>query len=170
VRAAQLQISESLSAIAAEQQALVHRQAGGNGPGPEHGQHDAIFRLAASLDKLGAHLDERIHSIDLQVRSGMETLAGEMRRLSAGSPAAPAPATRAPFATPELTLAHSAPHAHPHAHTHAPEGAIDFYETMQKLDAIANAGEPESEPPAPFGTSGGSTLDTMLPEDYRKQY
>jgi hypothetical protein len=106
----------------------------------------------------------------------METLASEIRRITASrvEPVAPA---RTPFGTAELGVAHARPH--PHAAVHAPEGAIDFYETMQKLDAIAgeDAGLVEDaglrvdeEPPAPFSSTGGSTLDTLLPEDYRKQY
>jgi hypothetical protein len=168
MRTAQLQLAESLAAVAAEQQS--HFQKAGERSGPGDQGSDALFRLAASLDKLNAHLDERIHSIDLQVRSGMETLAGEIRRITASrvEPVAPA---RGPFGTAELGVAHARPH--PHAAVHAPEGAIDFYETMQKLDAIAgeDAGLPvDEEPPAPFSSTGGSTLDTLLPEDYRKQY
>lgn len=163
-RTALLQLSEGQRALGSQLQALqqrVEEQPTQQEPAPNQNQ-DAIFRLAASLDKLNAHFDERIHGIDLQLRSGLETLAGELRRSRSERPAIPAPPVPA-----RREPARSQPST-----SMAPEGAIDFYETMQKLDAIAGGAEAGSppqrrDPPAPFGSSSGTTLDSLLPEEYR---
>lgn len=164
-RTALLQLSEGQRALGAQIQVLQQKadeHPAQQDPAPNQNQ-DAIFRLAASLDKLNAHFDERIHGIDLQLRSGLETLAAELRRArpERPAPAAPIPARREPArGQPSPSM--------------APEGAIDFYETMQKLDAIAGEAEAgpaphhhRSNPAAPFGSSNETTLDSLLPEEYR---
>jgi len=160
LRTSLLQLSENMDALAAQQQAHFQTQSETT-EGPNH-QQDALFRLAASLDKLNAHFDERIHGIDLQLRSGFESMASEIRRLPERRPEASAPARLEPVR---------------HDHGQAPEGAIDFYETMQKLDAIAggceprvNGPRPRQQPPAPFPVQGSEALDALLPDDFRKPY
>ena len=133
LRTSLLQISEGMGALSAQQQAQFAEQ---RTERPEVPQQDGLFRLAASLDKLNAHFDERIHGIDLQLRSAFESLAAEIRRTPA-SRVEPAPPTRPDVAR----------HAHAQAQPQTPEGAIDFYETMQKLDAASQiriAGASES--------------------------
>jgi len=166
LRTALLQIHESVTAVSTQQQAQLQTQPD-HGPSGDHSQ-DAVFRLAASLDKLHAHFDERVHAVDLQLRSGFETLLNashDVRRLL-GS-AAPQAASAPPHA--------SAGHAQ---QAQAPESGIDFYETMQKLDAIA--GEPARgtphgrQPQAPFPSQSQGesveSLDALLPEEYRDRY
>jgi len=160
VRTSLSQVTESVNNLAAQQQAALQQKQSDSSSGSDHGQ-EALFRLAASLDKFNAHFDERIHSIDLQLRSGFEMLAGEVRRGG----------TR-----PEVALAPShavhAGHGHAaHGHSpapHAPEGAIDFYETMQKLDAIAGSGSDGDQPPAPFPSSNADVFEVQ--DDFRKPY
>ena len=171
LRAAIMQVNDSVNSVSAQQQAQLH-QRDGDRPGPQDGAQDAIFRLAASLDKLHAHFDERVHAVDLQLRSGFEALLNAShdvrRHLGQGPSTAP------------LDIVASHPH-HPSVPAHDPahQSGIDFYETMQKLDAIAGANDPGAEAPpargrqpqAPLpGHGHGEALDALLPEEYRDRY
>jgi hypothetical protein len=175
LRAALMQVHDGVSAVVANQQSQMQGQ--GEHGSPADGARDALFRLAASLDKLHAHFDERVHAVDLQLRSGFEALLNashDVRRHLGQGPAA---------------LDASASHHHPHPHAHEPahgeghglhhQGGIDFYETMQKLDAIAGAADvhaepraqPARQPQSPLPSqSHDQTLDVMLPEEYRDRY
>jgi hypothetical protein len=175
IRTSVIQVAETVSAVAAQQQALAEGQAPRGGG--EDQSRDAMFRLAASLDKLHAHLDERVHAVDLQLRSGFESLlqaSNEVRHcLAQGAGASfPGPAARHHEAQ---------PHGHP-AHEAAPaerDGGLAFLETMQKLDAISGESEAGAtlgddslqmpHPEAPFA-SQGQDLDLLLPEEYRDRY
>jgi hypothetical protein len=157
LRTALMQVHESVGAVATQQQAQLQAQ-GEKSPANDHSQ-DAVFRLAASLDKLHAHLDERVHAVDLQLRSGFEALLNasqEVRRVLSSVPA------------PQAGVG-----AHPAQAPASHGGGIDFYETMQKLDAIAGDGHHGAgrggHPQAPF-PSQGQSLDTLLPEEYRDRY
>ncbi len=165
LRTSLLQIHESVTAVSTQQQSQIQNQDASN-QGGDHSQ-DAVFRLAASLDKLHAHLDERVHAVDLQLRNGFETLLNashELRRLLASGQVAPA-ASAAPV------------HGHQaHGQAQPQEAGIDFYQTMQKLDAIAgepaqHGSTPGRHPQAPFPSQGhGEALDALLPEEYRDRY
>lgn len=167
VRAALMQVHDVVGTISAQQQAEMQSRT-------QHGTHgdngqDAIFRLAASLDKLHAHFDERVHAVDLQLRSGFEALlnaSNDVRRHFG----------QGPNAAPQESVATS-PYGHAPAPAH--QSGIDFYETMQKLDAIAGGAEtsvdPQAsrgrQPQAPFPSQGhGESLDSLLPEEYRDRY
>ena len=67
-----LQVSEDVTVMAEVQKSLFSNIEGKDGLALEH--RDALFRLAASLDKLNAHFDERIHALDLQVRGGLDSV------------------------------------------------------------------------------------------------
>ena len=169
LRTSLMQVHESVTSVAAKQ--LVQQQTQSDKSVPGDYSQDAIFRLAASLDKLHAHFDERVHAVDLQLRSGFENLlqmSQEVRRhIAQGGFANVAPSHAAPHAT------HGTAH---HAPALGNETGIDFYQTMQKLDAIAGeSGLPEPQPgrsphpQAPF-PSQGQGLDALLPEEYRDRY
>ncbi len=164
MRTSMLQISEDVTALAANQQAHFMKQSE-DVVKPDHGQ-DAIFRLAASLDKLNAHVDERIHALDLQVRSGLETVANLVqdthrmlgRRSEGGAPG-------------------GAEHMGQSGGGQAP---IDFFETLDKLDAMGGGAQPGNrqaapqkgrQPQAPFPSQsqGGEALDVFMPEDHRRR-
>jgi hypothetical protein len=168
IRTSLLQVSEGLTSVTNLQQAQL-QSAGDKGAGGDHSQ-DAVFRLAASLDKLHAHLDERVHAVDLQLRSGFEAVlhaSHEVRR------------ALGPGVMPGAHASAPAHHGHPAHHPAQPTfgapaqgggaSGIDFYETMQKLDAIAGDGGPASPPQAPF-PSAGQSLDVLMPEEYRDRY
>ena len=171
LRTALLQINEGVTGIVAQQQIDAQSQNQSQG-GPADQSQDAVFRLAASLDKLHAHLDERVHAVDLQLRSGFETLLNvsyELRRLldQPGHVSAPNLVEHA-----HVAHAHGGHGAHAQP---AAEGGIDFYETMQKLDAIAGESSPPPQPrgrqpQAPFPSQGQGQLDALLPEEYRDRY
>ncbi|HEX6883640.1 MAG TPA: hypothetical protein VF530_09685 [Planctomycetota bacterium] len=184
IRASLLQLGEGLATVSAQQQ-----QALAEPRGPKEGVEDhareAVFRLAASLDKLHAHFDERLHAVDLQLRSGFENLlhaSHDVRRTLADPAAADFAPSIQQLDVPEHYPAPG--HAHPHAHdaagqAHGVPPDLALYETMQRLDAIAGEGElgnsyPASgahEPqPGPALPSSGQDLDMLLPEEYRDRY
>jgi hypothetical protein len=164
LRASVMQVGEGLAAVSAQQQAQLQGQ-GDRSDATDHAQ-DAVFRLAASLDKLHAHLDERVHAVDLQLRSGFESLLNasyDLRRQLEQRPAVAAHPV------------HVEPGSNASSQPQPVEGGIDFYETMQKFDAIAGSSgvQPDlgSQPQAPFPSQGqGDALDALLPEDYRDRY
>lgn len=160
LRTSLLQIHESITAVASQQQAQMQSQDDKNTAG-DHSQ-DAVFRLAASLDKLHAHFDERVHAVDLQLRAGFEALlhaTQEVRRVLGSAQSAP-PAGVAPHAL------------HGQGQPQVAGSGIDFYQTMQKLDAISGEfTQPGHQPQAPFPSQGhGDPLDALLPEEYRDRY
>lgn len=180
LRTSLMQVHESVMAVSANQQAQQQVESV-KAPGNDHSQ-DAIFRLAASLDQLHAHLDERVHAVDLQLRSGFEALLNAShdvrRHLGQGGVAAtgfhPAATGFQPSARSQASVA---PHAsHAQGESQAPVGGIDFFETMQKLDAIAGGDTGEGlqaprHPNAPFPSQGrDESLDALMPEEYRDRY
>ena len=177
LRTSLLQVSEEVTALAASQQAHFHRQAA-DSEAPDHGQ-DAIFRLAASLDKLNAHVDERIHGLDLQLRSGLESVANivtDARRLIERkldvSPSSQGSAPHA--AVPHARTAFEPDFPARAEQSHAP--SIDFFETLDKLDAIAKGGasnkpgaQPRGRPPqSPYSSAQGDALDALLPDPHQR--
>lgn len=76
VRQAVARVGESVGALAAS-----HNQVLGQleqlGSADESGieQRDGLFRLAASLDKLGAQMDERLHGLDAKIREKIDHVA-----------------------------------------------------------------------------------------------
>ena len=111
--------------------------------------------------------------MDLQLRSGFESLLNashEVRR-----------------SLEQRTRTAPAAGLDPHGQLGLSEGeehSIDFYQTMQKLDAISGAEEESPArprpghartPQAPFPSPGqgpiqGEDLDALLPEEYRDRY
>src|SRR5262245_7795148 len=152
LRAALVQVNDSVSAVAAQQHA--HMQGQSERGSPADAAQDAIFRLAASLDKLHAHFDERVHAVDLQLRSGFEALLNashDVRRHLGQGPAALETNPGASHHHHAHGHAHEPAHGHGQPHPQHHQSGIDFYETMQKLDAIAGASEPNAEPQASRG-------------------
>lgn len=173
LRAGLNQVGESVSSLAAQQAAQAQQPSTASAEG--EGVREAVFRLAASLDKLHAHFDERLHAVDLQLRSGFETLlhaSSDLRRTLETAAPAPAPSHLAAPHVAHAAVASADPFA-PVAESQ-PGSAIDFYQTMQKLDAIAGESAPPArgrQPQAPFPASGhGQSLDALLPEEYRNRY
>jgi hypothetical protein len=172
LRSALTQVGESVAALAAQQAAQA--QQAGEKSSDIDGVREPVFRLAASLDKLHAHFDERLHGLDLQLRSAFETLHGttqELRRQLESQHAAPAPVHHAAHAA----SPNPADPFGPIGHAPAPSSGIDFYQTMQKLDAISGESTPPPgrgrQPQAPFPSQGSNpSLDALLPEEYRDRY
>jgi hypothetical protein len=182
MRAAIMQVQDAVTSVSTQQQALIQEQPAHGAPGDN--AQDAIFRLAASLDKLHAHFDERVHAVDLQLRSGFEALLNashDVRRHLGQGPSAPTLelSPSHPHQAHGQAHGHGPSHGHTHGQAHAQPGGIDFYETMQKLDAIAGAADPQAspspsrgrhpQPPLP-SQSTEQQLDALLPEEYRDRY
>lgn len=75
VRHALARIGETVAAVAANQNQLVAQvsEMSTTPQGPE--QREGLFRLAASLDKLGAQMDERLHGLDAKIREKIDHVA-----------------------------------------------------------------------------------------------
>jgi len=166
-----VQISGEVSSLAQSQRDFLQRQS--NDESNTDRQETAIFTLAASLDKLNAHIDERVHGLDVQVRSHFDNVANaihETRQLLeshlAGSAAQVAPAPAAMAAPAPMPQAAPVAPAAPAAQ----EPTIDFFENMEMSNqpipsdfgSVPPAATPN--PPLPGAPSGGS-LDALLPDD-----
>jgi len=170
LRTALMQVHDGVNSLAAQQQAEAtqHHE---EKSAPDQAQ-DAIFRLAASLDKLHAHFDERVHAVDLQLRSGLEALRNASHDVRRHLGQGPSVSPESDAVAAHTHHAHHGQHASPSGH-----GGIDFFETMQKLDAIAGeeAGDASKEqhghqPQAPLPSHGKDQLDVLMPEEYRDRY
>jgi hypothetical protein len=131
-------------------------------------QHNAIFRLAASVDKLSAHLDERLHDYDLQLRSRLESMANSFHESRASLEARIASVAQETAAPAPQAAAHQ-----PQAAAHQPqaaaptqgEPAIEFFDDMERLES-SGAQDADDGPPAPFAAGGDvDPLDALLPDD-----
>ena len=169
VRTSLLQISEELTGVGDSQRLLVKKVIDDAQPTEE--EHNAVFRLAASVDKLNAHIDERLHGFDLQFRSSFESvtnavhethmaLEARIDQMSAAIAAAPAPAEApaAPAAPAELEFASGEP-------------SLEFFERIE-ADSAPSA-MPAMDPNAPIEQPGPALpspseidqLDVILPDD-----
>ena len=76
VRHALARVGETVAAVAANQNQLVAQMAEMNAMPDQGGdQREGLFRLAASLDKLGAQMDERLHGLDAKIREKIDHVA-----------------------------------------------------------------------------------------------
>lgn len=115
VRQAVARVGESIGSLAASHNHVLGQLEQLGSP-DESGieQRDGLFRLAASLDKLGAQMDERLHGLDAKIREKIDHVAVaidqarssmENRMSAASTMAAPAAtrgaATDGPFASQE---------------------------------------------------------------------
>jgi len=162
-----LQVSEDVTVMAEVQKSLFSKIEGKDGLALEH--RDALFRLAASLDKLNAHFDERFHALDLQVRSGLDSVIHALNqtrhhleaRLSA-SDSQPSSKMSPGFSpsTPTNEELHvlvdlEEPTSIP---TTTAEESADFFGTsLERLDELAGGLDTQPQPPGPVP---GSPLDS----------
>ena len=166
VRTSVAQVAGDLLAVS-EAQRVFHAQAQQARDEQQPDSQDALFRLAASLDKLNAHIDERFHGIDVQFRSRFDTVANAIQETRsvleaklqelpahaapAAPPAAPVQPLASAGATPEPAPAPEAPlPVDPVAEELDETGQprMDFFETMEKLDEIARHGTTATPPQA----------------------
>ena len=76
--AASLQVTEEVARMNEVQRSLFTKIESKDDAMQE--QRNALFRLASSLDKLSARLDERFHAFDLQVRGGLDNVLHALER------------------------------------------------------------------------------------------
>ena len=165
-----LQISEELTGVGASQRLLVKKVIDDAQPTEE--EHNAVFRLAASVDKLNAHIDERLHGFDVQFRSRFESvtnavhearmaLEARIDQMSAAVPAAAAP----PAAPDEPEFASGEPEFA------SGEPSMEFFERIE-ADSGPSA-MPAMDPSAPIEQPGPALpsspeidqLDVIMPDD-----
>lgn len=162
-----MQISEEVTTLAQSHRDFLQRQS--DDEANTDRQENALFRLAASLDKLNAHIDERVHGLDVQVRSHFDSIANavhETRQLIeahvTGGAMSHAPARAAASPQPQ--------HEEPEFGDLAGEPpAIDFFESMDAGGPMpstfghAQGGDPE--PPLPGQGQHAGGLDALLPDE-----
>lgn len=164
-----LQIAEDVAGISEVQKSFFLKLDGKDDLAEEH--RDALFRLAASLDKLNAHFDERIHAIDLQVRSGLDGLIqaiGQTRQHLERHIDASASKFSAKMSPP--TSASSSPSEELHVLVEleepsesGPESEDFFGTSLERLDEISRGLGGGGNNPPPAIPSEGGALDTVQP-------
>ena len=159
-----MKISEEVSVLAQGQRDAMQRQSS-DGSNTDR-QETAIFTLAASIDKLNAHIDERVHGLDVQMRSRFDNIANAIHETRQ---ALESHQVGGLAQTPRPLAAAPAPMAAPMAPA-APEPTIDFFENMemanQPIASDFGSVPPAIDPNPPLpGALGGGGLDALLPDD-----
>lgn len=167
-----LDVTEEVTSISASQETVIRQTKPVDSTGIESEKHNAMFALAASLDQLNARLDEKMHHLDVQLRSQFDqvgatiaasrdathtevrALAGRMQARSVDqtvpthSDAPPPPA----YELPEAPAAYEEElevlvdlEEEPEEHH---ESAAEFFETLEELDQLVSNVERATEQPA----------------------
>ena len=84
-----LQVSEELAALGEAQRTALATPAQGESGSAD--QHNAIYRLAASVDQLHARIDERMHALDVLLRNRLESVTAVLEKARTPAPATPQP-------------------------------------------------------------------------------
>ncbi len=79
VRHSVMQVSEELVGMSESQSTFLQEQRAEAFQEEKSPQHDAVFRLAASLDQLNARVDERLHAMDVQLRGHFDGVGEAIR-------------------------------------------------------------------------------------------
>lgn len=151
-----LRTNDELSVVCDSQRVLVKELLEEKEPGEK--EHDAIFRLAASLDKLAARVDTRLHEFDVQFRSRFEAVSASVHearlsletRVDALLPTGVSPAPVGPAGD----AGREAP---------APPG-LEFFEQIEQR-SVPHAMGPEDPDPALPSELEMEALDALLPDD-----
>ncbi len=152
-----LRTSEEVVALSESHKVLVEHQRAEAAHEPNSSQ-DALFRLAASMDKLHAHLDDRFHSLDVQFRSRFESVANSVHEW------------RSALET-RIAGLEGAQGPMPRSAPPAPEGpAIEFFETIEKLEerrsnSATRSSSMQPERPFPSAAREPLSFDGALPDE-----
>ncbi len=178
-----LQITEEVGSLGESQRTLLKSNQKEEGASEKPDQMGAIFRMAASIDQLGARVDERMHEVDVQLRSRFDTLGHAVDATRASAQAlltkaqqAPAPVVQAAPAAPVARAPQTAPPAIAPQKTVNPEldaiasdlcdvgsvdlGALDI--ATSPIPAPAPVAEPTQ---VEMEDEALDTLDALLPDD-----
>ena len=79
VRHSVLQVTEEVVGMSESQATFLQEQRAEAALEEKGPQHDAVFRLAASLDQLNARVDERLHHMDVQLRGHFQGVGDAIR-------------------------------------------------------------------------------------------
>jgi hypothetical protein len=169
-------VSRQVEEIAQAQHATLAAQSRRGGPTGQTDVAEGLFRLAASLDQLHARVDERFLAIHGEFLARIDRLAQqvaearqstEARLVAVSASLISSPLARGPFAPePERSPAARRPDplevvAELERRTAADESAIEFFETLEQLDALAG-GQPTDAPSAPIDFDGMDLGDLGL--------
>lgn len=161
-------ISQQVAEIAQAQHSLLVAQPRRGGPPSQNEAADGLFRLAASLDQLHARVDERFQATQNEFLACVDKLAQQVAdsrqsmeaRLAAVSASLiSSPLARGPFAPePERSTPAKKPDplevvAELERRSAADESAIEFFETLEELDALAG-GHSTDAPSHPIDFDG----------------
>jgi len=166
-----LQMSEELAALGEGQRTLM---AGRREDSGGDQQQNAVFRLAASVDKLNARVDQRFDELDTQLRSRIDSLASVVRETTAATMAARSSQDPKPAPTrgtvPKSRSGAFAPTPEPALPMDPRAGQVleEVEETsMQFFDSL-ELETPLAEPKRPHAVSledDLDALDALLPDD-----
>jgi hypothetical protein len=147
-----LQLHEELATLSDGQKAALdqHRSLAER---QVEGAKDGLFRLAASVDKLHARLDERFHQVDLQVRSRFEGLQSALHE------------TRYAL---EQRLSRPAPEAPRAALPKEEPPRIEFFEALERMEGQRHAPSQDTDGPFPSHAQHQDPLTGLLPSEVRR--
>lgn len=136
-------LSEGQKAALEQQRVLAERQG--------DGANDALFRLAASMDKLHARLDERFHQVDVQFRSRFESLQNTLHE------------TRSAL---EQRMGHGeTPRA---ALPKEETPRIEFFEALERMESERRAAPPAALDQGIFPSQDVDPVTGLLPTEVRR--
>jgi hypothetical protein len=169
-----LQVSEEVSGISESQARVIHQTAPRDSAEADSEKQNAMFALAASMDQLNARVDERMHHLDVHLRSqfdrveeniaqGSESTCTQMNALASQMQAKRVDAS-VPLQSSAPSLAEVAEMIEPVGYEDTEEleilvdlddepdadrdDALEFFETLEELDEIVNDVERSSQAPA----------------------
>ncbi len=153
-----LRTSEEVVALSESHKALVEHQRAEAIQEPDS-SHDGLFRLAASMDQLHAHFDDKFHNFDVQFRSRFESVANSVHESRSALEA-------------RLARLEGAPGAMPKSGPPAPEAPeIEFFETMERLEERRSNSATRSssmQPERPFPPAAREEPDGPMPDEVRR--
>ncbi len=145
-----LRVSEEVAALS-EGQANLSQQQHTLAEKQMDGAKDGLFRLAASIDKLHARIDERFHEVDVQVRSRFESMLHTLHE------------TRSAL---EGRLVH--PEGPRPALPKEETPRIEFFETLERLESKRHSEGSAERHEAPFPSTDSDPLSGLLSSEVRR--
>jgi len=183
-------LSEGVSSLLTTQNQVLQQLAHNGGEGQTPDQRDGLFRLAASLDKLGAQMDERLQGLDSKIRTKIDGVTDAIDRARAslasgaatagslafeGEPAPPPPPPHLPHAETGVSASQEELDVLVELERELLEGKepnLEFFDAVEEIDSRVEE-EPESPsieldvetPRGPVGSPPRQPLDVLMPED-----
>jgi hypothetical protein len=184
------QASAQLESISTTQQVLLEHASTPSAPAETAPSQDAIFRLAASLDQMNAHMEGRFQAMTTELDAQVQTLAASMERVRGAILALPRSSASSAHARVSGHASQAAPRAQRSSSAERAQEEFDvqvdleraarsaesdeFFETLEDLDGIVGGSQAASHDPRPALPNRPAThahpssedLDALLPDEH----